>query len=120
MLDIIPEERAAINELIKMNNSNDLSNKLAKDILKETRKTFNQMVKMFNIVSQNFWANKDNIKASEIAQELGLDAKEVFQLHYLLGQLIQIIKPEKIENGLNLIGTFTINEDGTVTVIDNE
>ena len=29
-----------------------------------------------------------------------------------------MIKPESIEKGLNLIGTFTLNEDGTVTPID--
>ena len=29
-----------------------------------------------------------------------------------------MVKPESIEKGLNLIGTFTLNEDGTVTPID--
>lgn len=90
----------------------------AEDIVKQTRKTFNQMVKMFNSGSETFWANPKGLKPSEIATELGSDAQEVFQLHFLLGQLIQMVKPESIEKGLNLIGTFTMNEDGTVTPID--
>jgi hypothetical protein len=90
----------------------------AQDIVKQTRKTFNQIVKMFNSGSETFWANPNKLKPSEIAVELGSDAKEVFQLHYLLGQLIQMVKPESIEKGINLIGTFTLNEDGTITTID--
>ena len=90
----------------------------AQDIVKQTRKTFNQMVKMFNSCSETFWANPHQLKPSEIAAELGSDSEEVFQLHYLLGQLIQMVRPETIEKGLNLIGTFTLNEDGTVTPID--
>lgn len=90
----------------------------AQDIVKQTKKTFNQMVKMFNSCSETFWANSRELKPSEIALELGSDAKEVFQLHYLLGQLIQMVKPESIEKSINLIGTFTLNEDGTITTID--
>lgn len=90
----------------------------AQDIVKQTRKTFIQMVKMFNSGSETFWNHPKGLKPSEIAIELGSDAKEVFQLHYLLGQLIQMVKPESIEKGLNVIGEFTMNEDGSVTPID--
>ena len=90
----------------------------AQDIVKQTRKTFNQMVKMFNSCAETFWANSNQLKPSEIASELGSDSEEVFQLHFLIGQLIQMVKPESIEKSLNLIGTFTLNEDGTVTPLD--
>jgi hypothetical protein len=48
---------------------------------------------------------------------LGNDAKEMFELHYKLGQLINSIKPEAILETNSHIGNFTLNEDGTVTVI---
>jgi hypothetical protein len=53
----------------------------------------------------------------EIAEELGTDAKEVFYLHARLGELIALVKPEAIAEGLGVVGDFTMNEDGTVTVL---
>lgn len=81
-----------------------------------TVQTFEAMVNSFNTGSKNFWKN---ISASpvEIAQALGTDAKEVFELHYALGQLIATIKPDIINEGLSVIGQFTMNEDGTVTIL---
>ena len=82
-----------------------------------TKMTFQMMVNAFNAGAINFW---DNAKAtpSEIALALDTDAREVFELHYALGQLIASVKPEAISEGLSLIGQFTMNEDGTVTVIE--
>ena len=37
----------------------------------------------------------------------------------MLGQLIGNVKPEAISEGLSLVGQFTINEDGTVTIIES-
>jgi hypothetical protein len=92
---------------------------IANTLKGSTKMTFETMVSAFNIGSKNFW---DNPRAtpSEIAQELGNDAREVFQLHYALGQLIASVKPEAISEGLALIGQFTMNEDGTVTIIEPE
>lgn len=89
----------------------------ATQILNQTRQTFYIMVKAFNEGSRIFWKN-DNATPSQIAEKLGTDAKEIFELHYALGQLIANIKPEEISFGINLIGQFTINDDGTVTVIE--
>ena len=79
--------------------------------------TFQTLANNFNTGSKMFW-NNTSASPSEIAQALGTDAREVFELHYALGQLIANVKPEAINEGLSVIGQFTMNEDGTVTVIE--
>lgn len=80
-----------------------------------TRQTFQMMTNAFNTGSKNFW-NNPHATPNQIAEALGTDAREIFELHYSLGQLIIGIKPEAIQEGLSVIGQFTINEDGTVTI----
>lgn len=92
--------------------------RVANSIKGSARQTFQMMVNAFNIGSKTFWKNP-NATPSEIAAALGTDAKEIFQLHYALGQLIGSIKPEAIEQGLLVIGQFTMNDDGTVTISDS-
>lgn len=89
---------------------------IANNLKGSTKQTFQMMVNAFNAGSINFW-NNSKATPSEIASALGTDAKEVFQLHYALGQLIGSVKPEAIAQGINLIGQFTMNEDGTVTIL---
>lgn len=89
----------------------------AQRLIQMTKQTYNQMVQSFNQGSQVFWANGMGASPEAIAAELGTDAKEVFELHYKLGQLIASVKPEAIAEGSSVIGNFTMNEDGTVTVI---
>jgi hypothetical protein len=91
---------------------------IAANIKVTARQTFESMVRAFNTGSQTFW-NNPRATPSEIAAALGTDAKEVFELHYALGQLIANIKPESISSGLGLIGQFTMNEDGTVTIVES-
>jgi hypothetical protein len=81
-----------------------------------TRQTYQQMVQAFNQGAKIFWQNPNGIIPADIAAELGNDAKEVFELHYKLGQLISSVKPEAIADGASLVGNFTMNDDGTVTI----
>lgn len=101
------------------NNQPELSNSeiIANTLKNATIETFNLMVNSFNNGSKNFWSNPQ-ATPSEIAIALGTDAKEVFELHYALGQLISSVKPEAISEGWSLIGQFIMNEDGTVTVLE--
>lgn len=85
-----------------------------------TRQTYNQMVQAFNQGAQIFWANRMGASPEQIASELGTDAKEVFELHYKLGQLIASVKPQAIAEGSSVIGSFTMNDDGTVTINQSE
>lgn len=89
---------------------------IANNIKGSAKNLFQMMVNNFNSGAKNFWDNP-TATPTEIALALGTDAKEVFELHYALGQLIGSVKPEAISEGLALIGQFTMNEDGTVTVL---
>jgi hypothetical protein len=89
-------------------------------LVQMTKQTYQQMVQAFNQGAEIFWANGMGASPAEIAAELGTDAKEVFELHYKLGQLIATVKPEAISQGASLIGSFTMNEDGTVTIVEPE
>lgn len=96
----VPRAKMAANRLINM-----------------TKQTYNQMVQAFNQGSQIFWKNNGATPA-EIASELGTDAKEVFELHSKLRQLIASVKPEAIAESSSVVGNFTMNEDGTVTIVE--
>lgn len=90
-------------------------------LIQITKRTYQQMVNSFNEGSKIFWQNPDGLTPAEMAMALGTDGKEIFQLHYKLGELIASIKPETIQEGLSVIGQFMMNEDGTVTIVsDNQ
>ena len=99
---------------------NSISNQVANRIKNQTRQTFQNMVNAFNEGSKIFWQNPRGLTPTQIAEALGTDAREVFELHYALGLLINSIKPESIQEGWAAIGQFTMNEDGTVTIIEPE
>jgi hypothetical protein len=96
----VPKAKMAANRLIQM-----------------TKQTYNQMVQSFNQGSKVFWQNGMGVPPTEIAAELGMDAKEVFELHHKLGQLISTVNPEAIAEGVSMVGDFTMNDDGTVTIV---
>lgn len=86
-------------------------------LLRTIRKTFNEMVTAYNDGSSLFWSNYMGASPEEVAVALGSDAREVFYLHGKLGELLESIKPEAIQQGKSIVGDFQINEDGSVTVI---
>lgn len=92
----------------------------ANRLINMTRQTYQQMVQSFNQGAEIFWQNPMGVSPADIAVELGANAKEVFELHYKLGQLIATVKPEAIASGASLVGNFTLNEDGTVTIVQPE
>lgn len=81
-----------------------------------TKQTYDAMVQAFNQGARVFWNNSNDVSPSEIAAELGTDAKEIFELHAKLGQLISSVRPEDVAESSGLVGNFTMNEDGTVTI----
>lgn len=91
----------------------------ANRLIQMTKQTYDQMVNSFNQGSRIFWQNPMGISPEAIAAELGTDAKEVFELHAKLGALLASVKPTAITEGASLVGQFTMNEDGTVTIIPN-
>jgi hypothetical protein len=84
------------------------------------RQTYRYIVAAFTEGSQLFWSSPHGASPAEIAAALGTDAKEIFELHWQLGQFIASVRPEAVQPGLGIVGNFTINEDGTVTVLPPE
>ena len=82
----------------------------------QAKNIYSNMVNVFNRGSKMFWDNP-NASPEQIASGLGPDAKQLFELHYKLGQLIISVDPLAIAPGASVIGQFTMNEDGTVTVL---
>lgn len=80
-----------------------------------TRQTFNMMVQAFNQGAQTFWKNP-RATPQEIADQLGADAKEIFELHSKLGSLLATVKPDSVAEVSSVIGSFTVNQDGTITI----
>ena len=99
---------------------NSVADQVSNRIKNQTKQTFQNMVNSFNEGSKTFWQNPRGLTPTQIAEALGTDAKEVFELHYALGQLIDSIKPDSIQEGWAAIGQFTMNEDGTVTILNTE
>ncbi len=93
--------------------------RVASQLKTTTRTTFQQLAQVFNQGARQFWANPAATPA-EIAAALGPQAVEVFQLHGKIGALLADVKPESIALGMAVVGQFTYNEDGTVTVITPE
>lgn len=81
-----------------------------------TRQTYQQMVQAFNQGTKIFWQNPNGVSPAEISAELGADAKEIFELHAKLGALLASVNPEAISEASSLVGQFTMNNDGTVTI----
>lgn len=89
---------------------------VADQIRYRARSTFKAITDAFNDGARLFW-NNPKATPEEIAEALGGDAKEIFELHAKLGALVSDVKPSAITTGLSVVGKFSINEDGTVTVI---
>lgn len=91
--------------------------RVANQLKQQTRMTYQQLVQAFNQGAQSFWKNP-RVKPSEVAAALGADAKEVFELHGKIGALLATVSPEAIASGAAVVGQFSYNNDGTVTVVD--
>ena len=91
--------------------------RVANQLKQQTRMTYQQLVQVFNQGSQTFWKNP-RVKPSEIAEALGADGKEVFELHGKIGALLATVNAEAIAPGASVVGEFTYSADGSVTAVD--
>ena len=90
---------------------------VARQIKQQAKTTYQQLLQVFNNGARQFWQNPRATPA-EIAAALGTDAVEVFQLHGKIGALLASINPAAIAVGASVVGEFTYNADGTVTVAE--
>jgi hypothetical protein len=91
----------------------------ARRLIRMTRRTYKEMVASFNRGSLLFWQNSGGASPADIAEELGPNAAEVFALHARLGVLLAEVDPNAIAEGASVVGEFTMNQDGTVTVVES-
>jgi hypothetical protein len=89
---------------------------IAESLKLQAKNIYNNMLGVFNRGSKMFWDNP-NATPEQIALALGNNGKELFSLHYKLGQLISTIDAAAIAEGSSVVGQFTMNEDGTVTIL---
>jgi len=87
----------------------------ANHLKQQVRTAFHSMTVAFNQGAKQFWRNPQ-ATPSQIAAALGTDAVEVFQLHAKLGALLADVRPVAIQEGIEVVGQFTPNADGTVTI----
>lgn len=92
-----------------------VADRTAQQIKQQARMTYHQLVNAFNTGAQMFWKNGQATPV-EIAAALGKDGKEIFELHGKIGALLATIKPEAIASGVAVVGQFSYNNDGSVTI----
>lgn len=100
----------------------DVSLQVSRRIINSAKMTFNNLLNNYIEGTNIFWNNPRGASPKDIAEKLGTDAAEVFQLHYAVGQFLESIKPGcTAEVNSNIPwNTFVLNEDGTVTISQEE
>lgn len=88
---------------------------IAGSLKARARLTYDMLVRAFNDGATAFWSNP-NATPEAIAECLGTDGVELFQLHAKIGQLLASVRPESVAPGAAVIGTVAYGEDGKVTV----
>lgn len=101
--------------IINTNDQVNAAEAAKSNLLEITNKTFDRMVKAYNHGVAIFWQNP-RATPQEIADALGDQAGEMFNLHYDLGELIFKYDMTAISDSMVKVGNFTMNEDGTVTI----
>lgn len=92
-----------------------IADRVAKQIVDQARMMFQQLVFTYNEGAKSFWDNPI-VAPQDIADALGTDAAEVFALHAKIGVMLESVRPDAIAPGKAVVGRFTINGDGSVTV----
>lgn len=78
--------------------------------------TYESICGIFNDGAQTFWASTD-CSPQQIADELGTNASGIFYLHARLGELLYSIDPDSVTPGMSVVGQYSNNEDGSITVV---
>ena len=80
--------------------------------------TYRTIIKFYCDCIREVWVN-NNATPQEVCDQLGPDAKEAFELHSALGQFLSSLPGSDLTEIQSNIGTFVLNEDGTVVATPN-
>lgn len=89
---------------------------VASNLISEAVGLYNHIRETYSTGTSRFWKNP-HATPQDIASALGTNAKELFLLHYQIGQLLNSINPGSVDNVNSVIGSFTMNDDGTVSIL---
>jgi hypothetical protein len=92
--------------------------RIANRLRMQTVQSYQNLLSLHEDGIKSFW-NNPNATPQEIAVELGTDAAEVFSIHYKLGEFLTQFNADKVNEARALIGQFTQNEDGSVTILNS-
>lgn len=102
--------------ILNKQNNQPSHEKIAADTIKETSFIINKrLVRVFAEGINTLW-NHPHVSPQQVCDELGTDAKEVFELHSALGEFLEANSPNDISEIKSKIGSYTLNSDGTVTI----
>lgn len=98
------------------NNNQDEAKMVADSLISEAVGLYNHMNDIYTNGTHKFWKHP-SLTPQQIANGLENKGKELFLLHYQLGQLLNSINPGSVDNVNSVIGSFTMNDDGTVSIL---
>lgn len=110
------QEGVIMGVLTQINNSESKAKILADNLISEAVGLYNHLNGTYTDSTFKFWKNPE-LSPQQIADALGTNGKELFLLHYQIGQLLENIAPGSLSEVNSQIGNFTLNEDGTITVL---
>lgn len=90
---------------------------IAASLKRQAKTIYNNMTGVFNRGAKTFW-NNPNASPQQIADALGNDGRELFELHARLGALISSIDPIAILEGMSHVKNFTYDENGKVIITE--
>lgn len=96
----------------------DFAKQAAEEMVRDAHRAFDTLKRIFDDGVSKFWVNTGSVTPQQIVDALGDDATDLVQLHYLLGQFLQTIKPGCLDDTLPHIGTIKRDANGKVIGAD--
>lgn len=88
--------------------------RIANQLKRQASTTFSQLIQTYETGLSQFWQSP-RATPQEISDELGNQAAEFFRVHGALATFIMTLDPDATLTDVATLGTFTMNQDGTVT-----
>lgn len=82
----------------------------------DAKKSFEQLHFTIKRATERFWKNP-NYTPQEMALAAGTDAKELFELHSMIVSVLENANPGSCNDIISMVGDYTVNPDGTVTIL---
>lgn len=98
-----------------LESTNDEAKSTAENLISEAVGLYNHMISVYSNGIYRFWKNPSS-SPQEIATALGDRGKELFMLHYQLGQLLNSVNQGSIDSVNSNIGNFTFDQNNNIVI----